>query len=213
MDRQTTAINMKHYKTIDTIPIWNFDKWRKTDDGRYILKLEGDEELPDISDKQSHELTVAAMEIYFEANELEVTMSSRNTYVFDMTRKLAVLQSNYDITKSILKLLELTGRDAEAEALLKNSGYSIREGKVIGSEQNRIFNQNQNKKVRITEIENELDAITKVTGKEESIESIQISLEKYNNREINLKTTSLKKWIILKNNLIKEIEKQQLKKK
>nr|MDA3799792.1 hypothetical protein [Kiritimatiellia bacterium] len=93
------------------------------------------------------------------------------------------------------------------------SGYSIREGKVIGSEQNRIFNQNQNKKVRITEIENELDAITKVTGKEESIESIQIALEKHNNREINLKTTTLKKWIILKNNLIKEIDKQQLKKK
>lgn len=201
---------MKHYSDIDTIPIWNYNKWLETEDPRYLLILDYYDELPGISDKFSHILTQKAVDIYFEANEIEMKLSTRNSYVFDLTKKLVKIEFEHNIVNNILQLLDLIGPDDQY--LLKDYGYSIREGKEFKEELKRIFNQNQNKKVKIKELKAEIEAINKKTGESESIESVQVALEKHNNREINLRTTTLKKWIILKNNLIKEVEKQQLKK-
>lgn len=204
---------MNYYHSIDTVPIWNFSKWQSNEDVRYFLKVEDYEELPEITDKEATQLTSTAIEIYFEANEFELKMSTRNNYVFTLTKRLALVTAEHDIINNILQLLELTGPEPESEKLLNQVGYSIREGKDFYDEIKRIFNQNQNKKVKINELRSELEALTKKTGESESIESIQIALEKHNNRAIDLHTTTLKKWLILKNNLIKDIEKQQLKKK
>lgn len=201
---------MKHYSDIDTIPIWNYNKWLETEDPRYFLILDYYDQLPDISDKFSHKLTEKAMDIYFEANELEMKLSNRNSYIFDLTKKLVRIEFEHNIINNILQLLDLTGQ--ENAHLLKDYGYSIREGKEFTDELKRIFNQNQNKKVKIKELKAEIEAMNKQDGETQSIESIQVAIEKHNNREINLRTTTLKKWIILKNNLIKDIEKQQLKK-
>lgn len=201
---------MKYYSDIDTIPIWNYNKWLQTENPRYFLILDYYDQLPDISDKLSHALTQKAVDIYFEANELEMKLSKRNSYVFDLTKKLVKIEFEHNIVNNILQLLDLTG--PENAHFLKDYGYSIRDGKEFKEELKRIFNQNQNKKVKIKELKAEIEAINNKAGESDSIESVQVAIEKHNNREINLRTTTLKKWIILKNNLIKDIEKQQLKK-
>lgn len=201
---------MKYYSDIDTIPIWNYNKWLQTENPRYFLILDYYDQLPDISDKLSHALTQKAVDIYFEANELEMKLSKRNSYVFDLTKKLVKIEFEHNIVNNILQLLDLTG--PENVHFLKDYGYSIRDGKEFKEELKRIFNQNQNKKVKIKELKAEIEAINNKAGESDSIESVQVAIEKHNNREINLRTTTLKKWIILKNNLIKDIEKQQLKK-
>jgi DNA repair ATPase RecN len=203
---------MKYYKSIDTIPVWNYDKWLQTEDPRFLLKLPDYEELPEISDKIKTELHAAATEIHYQASEFELEKSKRNNIIFDLTKRLTNLECDYNLTNNILQLLELSGRDKQTEQLLQNAGYTLRDGKDFESELKRIYNQNQNKKSKINELRGELDAMTKNTGDPQSIESIQIALERHNNMSIDLHSTTLKKWIILKNDLMKEIERQQMKK-
>lgn len=203
---------MKHYKSIDTIPIWNYDKWLQTDDPRFLLKLSDYEDLPEVSTEYKSELQNAATEIHYQASEFELKKSKRNNIIFDLTKRLTNLECDYNLTNNILQLLELSGRDNQVEQLLQNAGYTIRDGKDFESELKRIYNQNQNKKSKINELRGELEAMTKNTGESQSIESIQIALERHNNMSIDLHSTTLKKWIILKNDLMKEIERQQMKK-
>jgi len=205
---------MKFYRSIDTLPIWNYDKWLNSDDARYLLKIDDYDQLPEVNKKTLSEIDNTAIDIYYQASEFELETSKRNELIFNLTKKLTNLEFQYNHVNNLITLLSLAGPEPEILKLLSDAGYSIREGKDFEPELKRIFNQNKNKVAKINEVKAELESMTREgSGKTQSIEDVQVAIERHNNRDIDLRKTTVKKWLILKNNLYKEIEKQQLKAK
>ena len=203
---------MKFYRSIDTLPIWNYDKWLNSEDARYLLKVEDYDQLPEVNKKTLSEIENTAIDIYYQASEFELGTSKRNELIFNLTKKLTNLEFQYNHVNNLITLLSLAGPEPGILKLLSDAGYSIREGKDFEPELKRIFNQNKNKVAKINEVKAELESMTREgSGKTQSIEDVQVSIERHNNRDIDLRKTTVKKWLILKNNLYREIEKQQLK--
>src|SRR6056297_546611 len=205
---------MKFYRSIDTLPIWNYDKWLNSDDARYLLKIEDYDQLPEVNKKTLSDIENTAIDIYYQASEFELGTSKRNELIFNLTKKLTNLEFQYNHVNNLITLLSLAGPEPEIFKLLSDAGYSIREGKDFEPELKRIFNQKKNKVAKINEVKAELESMTREgSGKTQSIEDVQVAIERHNNRDIDLRKTTVKKWLILKNNLYREIEKQQLKAK
>jgi len=205
---------MKFYRSIDTLPIWNYDKWLNSEDARYLLKVEDYDQLPEVNKKTLSEIENTAIDIYYQASEFELGTSKRNELIFNLTKKFTNLEFQYNHVNNLITLLSLAGPEPEILKLLSDAGYSIREGKDFEPELKRIFNQNKNKVAKINEVKAELESMTREgSGKTQIIEDVQVAIERHNNRDIDMRKTTVKKWLILKNNLYREIEKQQLKAK
>ena len=122
------------------------------------------------------------------------------------------MEAEQNQVNNIIKFLSVFGRNKDMECRLNALGYTIRAGKDFEEELKRIFNQNKNKSIKINELKAEINAIAGINaGDKTPIEQIQIAVEKYNKRDIDLKNISIRKWITLKNDLAVAAERQHSK--
>ena len=211
LKKRKQKANIRYFKTIDTVPAWNYFKAKEQQDTRFLLKLEDYEDLPEVNALEQKILDDTFEQLTIDIADFELKLSRKTFNLFQLTLRAAKLEAEMEQVNNILRLLHISGHDNENEKLLKKYGYSIRSNKSFEDELKRIFNQNKNKNIRIKELHAEIDAIAGKTTDETPIERVQIAIEKYNNRDIDIRSISLKKWLTLKNDLAIAIERQQAK--
>lgn len=220
MDKRTTKHAMKLfkknkyriYKTIDTCPAWNYYKAAENGDNRFLLELNNYDELPDVDARTLMELGLAFDKLSLDIADFELRLSRRSYNLFQLTLRATKLEAEQNQVNNIIKFLSVFGRNKDMECRLNALGYTIRAGKDFEEELKRIFNQNKNKSIKINELKAEINAIAGINaGDKTPIEQIQIAVEKYNKRDIDLKNISIRKWITLKNDLAVAAERQHSK--
>lgn len=200
------------YKTIDTCPAWNYYKAAENGDNRFLLELNNYDELPDVDARTLMELGLAFDKLSLDIADFELRLSRRSYNLFQLTLRATKLEAEQNQVNNIIKFLSVFGRNKDMECRLNALGYTIRAGKDFEEELKRIFNQNKNKSIKINELKAEINAIAGINaGDKTPIEQIQIAVEKYNKRDIDLKNISIRKWITLKNDLAVAAERQHSK--
>lgn len=60
---------MRYYNSRDTVILWNYEKFQKENDIRYLLILDDYNDLPEINDKNLEKLTQASKNIIYQAED------------------------------------------------------------------------------------------------------------------------------------------------
>lgn len=196
------------YKSIETLPAWNYEKTLSTHDPRYILKGIDYEELPEMFDIDLERISIVMSDLHLQASQYEIESVNRNAIIFDMIKKLEVLKSEYHYVRAIISYLYMKGNDSYMIELLRSMGHVIKNGDIKNQLQS-IHNRNENVQIRIKQMQRELEAITGKGEKQTEADEVQLLIEQHQKREIDLHKISTKKWLILKHRLSEHIDKLQ----
>jgi hypothetical protein len=202
-----------HWLSIDFIPAWNFLTAKQSGDVRYLIKNIDYERLPEILEIQRKTLENVFTFLDYQVAQFSIDTSRRNQIIFDLNKKIASMEADYNQVKNIVEYLLLAGPDEEFYPALKEGGFVIDMNLPFWNELERIKASNENKRIKINEQKAELKALTgsNTESNTNETEEVLIALEKHNKKDIDLKAITMRKWLTLKNDLSKAIEKQQLK--
>ena len=193
------------WQKIDTCPAWNYYKAIDTD-SRYLIRGIDHEKLPEVTEYYQSKLNTALFELNMEAAQYEIDNVQRNQIIFDLTKKIEVLQADYDYVIALLNYIQVKGHDADTEAQLSAMGFAIRPELPMTENLTRLRSRNENKIIKIKEKRDELKALTtKETAKPQSIEKALVLVEKHFARDIDMTKISVKKWLTMKNQVLEDI--------
>lgn len=199
----------KPYKSIETLPMYNYYKTLDTGDLRYLLKGIDIDELPDYKG----DLNELWEEINYQVSDVNFESNPNSKNIFDKRRRLTELELEYFMIKTILLGLR-AGKDEELLKELAQLGYKIDPNKDYVKEWDRVNKKSENKKVRIDITKSELSALVPKGGKKNNIESVVDDVERFrNDKQIDMHKTSTKKWFVMLNKVIMESSKQASKNK
>lgn len=116
------------YRSIDTLPVWNWDKAKK--DSRYLLKLDNYDELPECS------IGFAPIERSIANEVAKYSGSNAMSIYYDKTAELLDLRNKYNVLNDCLIAIKLVNHDEAIEIVKKYfpkySGIEYLESQLTG---------------------------------------------------------------------------------
>lgn len=203
---------MNYYKTIEFCPAINFLKYDDTGDVRFLLKDIDFERLPDITQELTGELVEIGKEMAIECVNVELSEVGKIQIIYSTKKSIAEKQIAYHQVINICNYINTFGVDDFSKQELKLYGYKIADGCDIYERLRQIIASNENKRLFIAEEETELKTVAG-EGEKTNYQKIALLIEKHLNRDIDLHKISMQKFILLKIDTIKAIEKWQQNKK
>ena len=203
---------MTYYKSIEFCPAINFLKYDDTGDVRFLLKDIDFERLPDIAHELTGELGEVGKEMAIECVNVELSEVGKNQVIYSTKKSIAEKQIAYHQVINICNYINTFGVDDFSKQELKLYGYKIADGCDIYERLRQIIASNENKRLFIAEEETELKTVAG-EGEKTNYQKIALLIEKHLNRDIDMHKISMKKFILLKIDTIKAIEKWQQNKK
>ena len=203
---------MRYYKTIEFCPAINFLKHEDTGDVRFLLKDIDFERLPNISQELTGEMGEVGKEMAIECVNVELSEVGKNQVIYSTKKSIAEKQIAYHQVINICNYINTFGVDDFSKQELKRYGYNLADDCDIYARLRQIIANNENKRLFIAEEETELKTIAGDDKKAE-YQKIALLIEKHLNRDIDLHKISMQKFILLKIDTIKAIEKWQQSKK
>ena len=203
---------MNYYKTIEFCPAINFLKYDDTGDVRFLLKDIDFERLPDISKELTDELAGIGKEMAIECVNVELSEVGKNQVIYSTKKSIAEKQIAYHQVINICNFINTFGVDEFSKEWLKQYGYNIADDCDISERLRQIIATNENKRLFIAEEETELKTVAG-EGEKTNYQKVALLIEKHLNRDIDLHKISMQKFILLKIDTIKAIEKWQQNKK
>ena len=203
---------MNYYKTIEFCPAINFLKHDDTGDVRFLLKDIDFERLPNISQELTGELREVGKEMAIECVNVELSEVGKNQVIYSTKKSIAEKQIAYHQVINICNYINTFGIDEFSKQELARYGYSIVDNCDIYERRRQIIASNENKRLFIAEEETELKTVAG-EGEKTNYQKIALLIEKHLNRDIDLHKISMQKFILLKIDTIKAIEKWQQNKK
>ncbi len=203
---------MNYYKTIEFCPAINFLKYDDTGDVRFLLKDIDFERLPNIAQELTSELGEVGKEMAIECVNVELSEVGKNQVIYSTKKSIAEKQIAYHQVINICNYINTFGIDDFSKEQINLYGYSIADNCDIYERLRQIIASNENKRLFIAEEETELKTVAG-EGEKTNYQKIALLIEKHLNRDIDLHKISMQKFILLKIDTIKAIEKWQQNKK
>ena len=203
---------MNYYKTIEFCPAINFLKYNDTGDVRFLLKEIDFERLPEIEPELTGELGEVGKEMAIECVNVELSEVSKNQIIYSTKKSIAEKQIAYHQVINICNYINTFGVDEFSKGELKRYGYNIADDCDIYERLRQIISSNENKRLFIAEEETELKTVAG-EGEKTNYQKVALLIEKHLNRDIDLHKISMQKFILLKIDTIKAIEKWHQNKK
>ena len=203
---------MNYYKTIEFCPAINFLKYSEFGTVQYLLKDVDFENLPDIDEKLCNELVKVGREMEMAVVDLELSEVGKNQVIYSTKKSIAEKQIAYHQVINICNYINTFGVDDFSKEQIKLYGYNIADGCDIYERIRQIIASNENKRLFIAEEETELKTVAG-EGEKTNYQKLALLIEKHLNRDIDLHKISMQKFIFLKIDTIKAIEKWQQNKK
>ena len=203
---------MNYYKTIEFCPAINFLKYSQSGTVHYLLKDVDFENLPDIDEKLCNELVKVGREMEMAVVDLELSEVGKNQVIYSTKKSIAEKQIAYHQVINICNYINTFGVDDFSKEQIKLYGYNIADGCDIYERIRQIIASNENKRLFIAEEETELKTVAG-EGEKTNYQKLALLIEKHLNRDIDLHKISMQKFIFLKIDTIKAIEKWQQNKK
>ena len=171
------------------------------------------ENLPDIDEKLYDELVVVGRDMDMAVVDLELSEVGKNQVIYSTKKSIAEKQIAYHQVINICNYINTFGVDDFSNNELRRYGYQIPCGcEDIPSVLRKIIASNENKRLFIAEEETELKTVAG-EGEKTNYQKVALLIEKHLNRDIDLHKISMQKFILLKIDTIKAIEKWQQNKK
>ena len=203
---------MNYYRTIEFCPAINFLKYSQVGTVQYLLKGVDFENLPDIDEKLYDELIAVGREMEMAVVDLELSEVGKNQVIYSTKKSIAEKQIAYHQVINICNYINTFGIDEFSKQELARYGYSIVDNCDIYERLRQIIASNENKRLFIAEEETELKTVAG-EGEKTNYQKIALLVEKHLSRDIDLHKISMQKFILLKIDTIKAIEKWQQNKK
>ena len=203
---------MNYYKTIEFCPAINFLKYDDTGDVRFLLKEIDFERLPNIAHELTGELGEVGKEMAIECVNVELSEVGKNQVIYSTKKSIAEKQIAYHQVINICNYINTFGVDDFSKEQIKLYGYNIADGCDIYERLRQIIASNENKRLFIADEEAELKTVAG-EGEKTNYQKVALLIEKHLNRDIDLHKISMQKFILLKIDTIKAIEKWHQNKK
>ena len=203
---------MNYYKSIEFCPAINFLKYDDTGDVRFLLKDIDFERLPNISQELTGELREVGKEMAIECVNVELSEVGKNQVIYSTKKSIAEKQIAYHQVINICNYINTFGIDDFSKEQINLYGYSIADNCDIYERLRQIIASNENKRLFIAEEETELKTVAG-EGEKTNYQKVALLIEKHLNRDIDLHKISMQKFILLKIDTIKAIEKWHQNKK
>ena len=203
---------MNYYKSIEFCPAINFLKYDDTGDVRFFLKDIDFERLPEIAPELTGEMVEVGKDMAIECVNVELYEVGKNQVIYSTKKSIAEKQIAYHQVINICNYINTFGVDDFSKNQLKLYGYNIADNCDIYERLRQIIASNENKRLFIAEEETELKTVAGEVEKT-NYQKIALLIEKHLNRDIDLHKISMQKFILLKIDTIKAIEKWQQNKK
>ena len=204
---------MNYYRTIEFCPAINFLKYSQVGTVQYLLKGVDFENLPDIDEKLYDELIAVGREMEMAVVDLELSEVGKNQVIYSTKKSIAEKQIAYHQVINICNYINAFGVDDFSNNELRRYGYQIPCGcEDVPSVLRKIIATNENKRLFIAEEETELKTVAGECEKT-NYQKVALLIEKHLNRDIDLHKISMQKFILLKIDTIKAIEKWHQNKK
>lgn len=196
----------KHYKSIDFLPRFNYYRIMDTDDLRYLLILDNYNDLPDI---QTELLEVWA-DINMQLYDFSVQKNKRSEMQHKGNKQVNELKYKYEYIQNILQYL-FYYKDDGMEKELASLGYRINPNKNYFNELTRIKKQSQNLTVKINLKELDVQDMNKgISGDYDHYSELN-AIRRHTGLQIDEHKTSIKEYFSIRYDVIKELDKKQLK--
>ena len=203
---------MTYYKSIEFCPAINFLKYDDTGDVRFLLKDIDFERLPNIAHELTGELGEVGKEMAIACVNVELSEVGKNQVIYSTKKSIAEKQIAYHQVINICNYINTFGVDEFSKEQINLYGYSIADNCDIYERLRQIIASNENKRLFIAEEETELKTVAG-EGEKTNYQKVALLIEKHLNRDIDLHKISMQKFILLKIDTIKAIEKWQQNKK
>ena len=203
---------MNYYKSIEFCPAINFLKYDDTGDVRFFLKDIDFERLPEIAPELTGEMVEVGKDMAIECVNVELSEVGKNQVIYSTKKSIAEKQIAYHQVINICNYINTFGIDDFSKEQINLYGYSIADNCDIYERLRQIIASNENKRLFIAEEETELKTVAG-EGEKTNYQKVAILIEKHLNRDIDLHKISMQKFILLKIDTIKAIEKWQQNKK
>lgn len=196
-----------HYKSLESVYMYNYYKVEETGDLRYLYKLDDYDDLPELETEHLKEVWES---MQMEAQQIAVDNNPRLRNIFELQAKIVRKKADFDLIQILLPRLWDSKNDEFVQAL-SDLGYRINPKRDYHMEIKRISKQSQNLKTKIKQWEDEYNELTKSDGKTVSIHTEINNIERYLNSigSIDIRKTTMIKWLTLKHQVnIESIKKQ-----
>ena len=203
---------MNYYKSIEFCPAINFLKYDDTGDVRFFLKDIDFERLPEIAPELTGEMVEVGKDMAIECVNVELSEVGKNQVIYSTKKSIAEKQIAYHQVINICNYINTFGIDDFSKEQINLYGYSIADNCDIYERLRQIIASNENKRLFIAEEETELKTVAG-EGEKTNYQKVALLIEKHLNRDIDLHKISMQKFILLKIDTIKAIEKWQQNKK
>ena len=203
---------MNYYRTIEFCPAINFLKYSQVGTVQYLLKGVDFENLPDIDEKLYDELIAVGRDMEMAVVDLELSEVGKNQVIYSTKKSIAEKQIAYHQVINICNYINTFGVDDFSKEQIKLYGYNIADDCNIYERLRQIIASNENKRLFIAEEETELKTVAGESEKT-NYQKVALLIEKHLNRDIDLHKISMQKFILLKIDTIKAIEKWHQNKK
>lgn len=204
------------WQKIDTCPAWNFYKALEENEPRYLIRGIDYEEFPPVLKSHQMQLENCLSELQMQVTQYEIDTVNRNQIIFDLAKKVEVLEAEHFYVNSILNYLQVKGNDKTMGDTLSVMGFGLNPSISLQENITRLRSRNENKLIKINEKKDELNAMTRGdAGKDQAkqpIEKSLVLLENHLKRDIDMKKISVKKWLTMKNQVLEDIKRQQKRK-
>ena len=203
---------MNYYKSIEFCPAINFLKYDDTGDVRFFLKDIDFERLPEIAPELTGEMVEVGKDMAIECVNVELSEVGKNQVIYSTKKSIAEKQIAYHQVINICNYINTFGIDDFSKEQINLYGYSIADNCDIYERLRQIIASNENKRLFIAEEETELKTVAG-EGEKTNYQKVALLIEQHLNRDIDLHKISMQKFILLKIDTIKAIEKWQQNKK
>lgn len=189
LKRSNNTCKFDYYKSIDFLPLFNFFMIHKTEDLRYLLKLEDYEVLPD--NVELNNLPDIWEKILVEFQESED--GNRSVIQYVEGRAILKLELDYLILWNLYNLMSTIPDSKEILELKKEAGYSDKSIKWIEKQLKIINNKLRIKRKGIKEKE----------VKETAFDFLRLidEIESIKGYVIDIHKTTVRKYIAIKKNI------------
>lgn len=189
---------MEHYKSIDTLPIWNYSKIIETDNLIYLIR----------SDEYDFEFVKTEEEAIWDKiskQYIEATSHRTENKRFSMlNRNILELTIKKDVVENLCFILSIDFENAKAKELLSNLGYKAKTKDDLEAILKRNKNLNTLIREKQLQIENEFGKQPLNT----SFEAVVDRISDAKHRELDPRKITVKRWIAIEDNYVEQIRKQ-----
>lgn len=190
----------KLYKSIETLPIFNYNKIKSEGDLRFLNKSIDYDFIDDIEITDEHAKVWDDIQ-----KQYEIATSHRvnNNELLEIIREIAELRMTYEIIQQLTFLVAIG--DEASMYKLSEYGYHINHK----NDAEKIKKKAKNLITKANILELKLVETTDTKSVNASFEDLIVNLEEFLKREINVFTTTVKKFIAIEDMCLRSVEKRK----